>query len=185
MKKLEASTRRSDAHEPTGAGMWAVVALKALTASLLWAALVLLVLARKEEPSDFFSHFLRGLFRGNPPGIAIQLISSKAAFLSQQMVTRLAIATAVYAAVESVEAAGLAMHKVWAEWLTIIVTVSFLPLEVLELTKQPTALKAATLVINIAVAAYLAKRMLDKRRSKPRSRSRRRFDVGARSAAAA
>jgi len=164
--------------------MWAVVLLKALTAILLWAGLVLLVLARKEEPSDFFSNFVRGLFRGSPPGLAVQLISSKAEFLSQQMVTRLAFATAAYAAVESVEALGLAMRKVWAEWLTILVTISFLPFEVIELTKQPTAVKGATLIINIAVLIFLAKRMLDQRASHGRASAGGRSPARARRAVA-
>lgn len=156
-----------------GGGMWAVVVFKALTAILLWAACVLLLLARQEDPSDFFRHFLRGLFRGDPPRIAIQFIFNKAEFLSQQMVTRLALATAVYAALESVEAAGLAMRQVWAEWLTMVITFSFLPLEILELTKEPTLVKSVTLVINAAVLVYLAKRMVDKHHSGQTARLRR------------
>ena len=67
----------------------------------------------------------------------------------------LGVAIAAYAALEGVEAIGLWLGRRWAEYLTFVATVVFVPYEVYELTKSVTALKVLTLVINVAIVAYL------------------------------
>ncbi len=70
-------------------------------------------------------------------------------------------AIAAYAGLEGVEAVGLWFAKRWAEYLTFVATIVFLPYEVDELIKSVTALKLVALIINLAVAVYLlyAKRL--------------------------
>jgi uncharacterized membrane protein len=65
-----------------------------------------------------------------------------------------------YAAVFSVEGIGLLTRKVWAEWLTIIITTSFIPLEVYEIVHKSSAIKAAVLVANILIVIYLVARRI-------------------------
>ena len=67
----------------------------------------------------------------------------------------LGIAIAAYAVLEGVEAIGLWLGRRWAEYLTFVATVVFVPYEIYELTKSVTALKVLTLVINLAIVAYL------------------------------
>lgn len=71
------------------------------------------------------------------------------------------LALAGYAVLEGVEAVGLWRARRWAEYLTFLATILLLPLEVYEIGRKPTALKALTLVINLAIAVYLvvAKRL--------------------------
>jgi uncharacterized membrane protein (DUF2068 family) len=66
-----------------------------------------------------------------------------------------------YASIEGIEAVGLWYGKRWAEYLTLIVTASLLPVEVYELTQHATPFKILALIVNIAVVAYLlyAKRL--------------------------
>ncbi len=66
----------------------------------------------------------------------------------------------VYAALFAVEGVGLLSRKVWAEWLTIIITVSFIPLEIYEVIAKGSIIKAAVLVVNILIAIYLIARRL-------------------------
>jgi uncharacterized membrane protein (DUF2068 family) len=63
--------------------------------------------------------------------------------------------TLVYAALFATEGIGLILAKRWAEYMTLIVTVSFLPLEVYELVVHRSALKAVVVLINVVVALYL------------------------------
>jgi uncharacterized membrane protein (DUF2068 family) len=67
----------------------------------------------------------------------------------------------VYAVVEGVEAVGLWNAKRWAEYLTLIVTASLLPVEVYELSEHATPFKILAFIVNVAVVAYLlyAKRL--------------------------
>jgi uncharacterized membrane protein (DUF2068 family) len=72
-----------------------------------------------------------------------------------------AAAAAAYAVLEGAEAVGLWLGRRWAEYLTFVATVVFVPYEVYELTKGVTWLKLLALVINVVIVAYLlvAKRL--------------------------
>ncbi|MEY9838881.1 DUF2127 domain-containing protein [Streptacidiphilus sp. EB103A] len=72
-----------------------------------------------------------------------------------------AVALFVYAVIEIVEAFGLWAAKRWAEYLTVVATAAFLPLEIYELTDKVSWLKLVTLLINILAVVYLllAKRL--------------------------
>ncbi len=63
--------------------------------------------------------------------------------------------TFAYAALFLTEGTGLLFRKRWAQYFTIIVTTSFLPLEVYELARRISAAKVAVILINIAIVAYL------------------------------
>ena len=82
----------------------------------------------------------------------------------------LAPAMFAYAALFIVEGAGLWMGKVWAEYLTVIATASFLPFEIYEAMKHVTALRLTVLVINAAILVYLIFRIRGSR-ARPRLRS--------------
>jgi uncharacterized membrane protein (DUF2068 family) len=66
-----------------------------------------------------------------------------------------------YALLEGVEAVGLWLGKRWAEYLTFVATAVLLVPEIYELTGKVTVAKIITLLINLAVVAYLlyAKRL--------------------------
>ncbi|WP_330348350.1 DUF2127 domain-containing protein [Streptomyces sp. NBC_00582] len=60
-----------------------------------------------------------------------------------------------YALVELVEAVGLWYAKRWAEYLTVVATAAFLPLEIYELTEHISWLKIGTLVLNVLAVLYI------------------------------
>jgi uncharacterized membrane protein (DUF2068 family) len=72
------------------------------------------------------------------------------------------------------------MGKRWAEYLTLIVTASFLPLEVYELSERFSVLKVITFVINVAVVVYLlyAKRLFGLRGGAAAEEAARSADAG-------
>ena len=61
----------------------------------------------------------------------------------------------LYATVFLIEGIGLWRGKKWAEYLTIGVTASLLPVEVMALVHRVTLVRIATLVINTLVIVYL------------------------------
>jgi uncharacterized membrane protein (DUF2068 family) len=89
-------------------------------------------------------------------------------------------AIAAYAALEGTEAIGLWLGRRWAEYLTFVATVVFVPYEIYELTKSVTALKVLTLVINLAIVAYLlfSKRLFGLRGGGRAERAEHDADVG-------
>ncbi len=65
------------------------------------------------------------------------------------------VAIAAYAAINGVEAIGLWNARRWAEYLTLVEVAVLVPFEIHELTTRISVLKILTLVINLAVVAYL------------------------------
>ena len=61
----------------------------------------------------------------------------------------------VYAALLLTEGIGLLLRRRWAEYFTVIVTGSFVPIEVYELTRRLTWARLVLLVVNVAVVWYL------------------------------
>ncbi|WP_406203155.1 DUF2127 domain-containing protein [Kitasatospora sp. NBC_01560] len=61
----------------------------------------------------------------------------------------------VYAVIEIVEAYGLWLGRRWAEYLTVVATAAFLPLEVYELTEHVSAVKIGTLALNIVAVLWI------------------------------
>jgi uncharacterized membrane protein (DUF2068 family) len=61
----------------------------------------------------------------------------------------------LYAAVEWVEAVGLWKEKRWAEYLTVIATAGFIPLEVKELLHKVTFFRVFALITNLALLTWL------------------------------
>ncbi len=89
-------------------------------------------------------------------------------------------AITAYGVLEGVEAVGLWLGKRWAEYLTFVATIVFVPYEIYELTKTVTALKVVALVINLAIAVYLlfAKRLFGLHGGGKAERAEREADTG-------
>jgi uncharacterized membrane protein (DUF2068 family) len=69
-----------------------------------------------------------------------------------------------YSALLSTEGVGLLMEKVWAEYLTSIITTSFIPIEIFALTRHATLLRVGLLLANVLVVAYLVFRLGQRKR---------------------
>ena len=100
--------------------------------------------------------------------------------VSHSTLTTVGVALLVYAALEGLEAVGLWLQRRWAEYLTFIVTVSLLPLEVWELVHRLTPFKIVAFIVNVAIAVYLlsAKRLFGIRGGAAADEAARERDMG-------
>lgn len=91
-----------------------------------------------------------------------------------------ALVAALYALLEGLEAVGLWLMRRWAEYLTFVATIAFVPLEVYELTKTVSPFKVIALVVNLAIVVYLlfAKRLFGVRGGAEAERRERERDTG-------
>ena len=60
-----------------------------------------------------------------------------------------------YAGLQLVEGVGLWMLKRWGEYVAVVGTSAFIPLEVYELVERVTWVRVAAMVVNVAAVAYL------------------------------
>ena len=61
----------------------------------------------------------------------------------------------LYSSLRFVEAYGLWRSKAWAEYFAIISGGAYLPLEIMELARKPTFLKAGVFIVNAIIVLYL------------------------------
>ncbi len=85
----------------------------------------------------------------------VQNAIAKVTGLPPKRIEELAIAAFLYAALFITEGTGLWMDQVWAEWLTMVATISFIPFEAYEVIHKTTALRVAILGMNIVIVIYL------------------------------
>ena len=88
---------------------------------------------------------------------------STAAALTPNRVRDLIVGSFLYGGLFLTEGIGLWLLKRWAMWFTVIITGSFLPLEIYELTRHPSAGKIGLLAANLALVVYLIRRIRDGR----------------------
>lgn len=85
--------------------------------------------------------------------------------VSPRRLEQLGGATFIYAGLFLTEGIGLLLGRLWAEWLTVLVTGSFLPLEAYELLEHARWSRALLIAVNIGVLLYLVARLRADRRS--------------------
>jgi len=130
-----------------------------LVLSALAAAVFLFAGNKAALNADFtrILHDLQGGLGGPIAGSRHGIVHDLQRLFAVQLRSLYLVGTAIagYALLEGVEAIGLWQGRRWAEYLTFVATVVFVPYEIYELTKSVTSLKVLTLVINLAIVAYL------------------------------
>lgn len=93
--------------------------------------------------------------RFNPESRFVNFVLDRASLLDDPALRRIGLGAFCYAAIGIAEAVGLFLEKVWAEYLTLLITASFLPLEVIEILHRLTWARVALLAANVVVLIYL------------------------------
>ncbi len=93
--------------------------------------------------------------RFDPEGRLVSLVLEKVAGISPHRLRQISIGIFCYAAMDVIEGTGLVLEKWWAEYLTLIVTASFLPWELFEIVRHVTKAKIVIALLNLAVVIYL------------------------------
>jgi len=90
-----------------------------------------------------------------PGGRYVGRVLVEAAALTPTRIQDVGVGSLIYSALFYTEGIGLWMLKRWAEWMTIVITSSLVPVEVWEIFRRPNAAKVLVLVINLALVGYL------------------------------
>ena len=115
--------------------------------------------------ADQIELFARHL-RFDPESRLVNFILRKAPLINGRVLERISIVAYCYATVTLVEGIGLYLEKAWGEFLTLAITASFLPWEILEIFRRLTWFRVGLLTINILVFVYLLRLVLDRARNR-------------------
>ncbi len=100
----------------------------------------------------------------NPARHYPRIFIEAASHLNDSRLRSLAVLAFLYAAVRFIEAYGLWLMRVWAEWFAIIAGSLFLPVEVYEMFRRATWMRGIVLLTNLLIVAYLVNVRLSTRR---------------------
>jgi uncharacterized membrane protein (DUF2068 family) len=131
-----------------------IAAFKFVKAILLVVLAIALFRLRHPEASAQFGAWLSKL----PLATGHEFVSrgiDRLVDLSPQTIGVFSGIALVYAALYAIEGVGLWLNARWAQYLTVISTSLFVPVEIWELFRHFTQMKLLTLAINIAIVAYL------------------------------
>lgn len=126
---------------------------------LIGAGLLLLI---TRDPDTQVAHWLAALQIDTDNDLVHRLLS-RLDSISPVKFQRLSIGAFIYAGLLMTEGTGLLLRKRWAEFLTIFVTGSFLPFELLEVARHFTLAPLVLLIANGAIVWYLVRALRNKK----------------------
>lgn len=85
----------------------------------------------------------------------IRILLGKLGAMDPHSLNAISLVAIGYAVLLSAEGIGLWLEKRWAEYMTIIITVSLVPVELYEIWRHATVTRFVVLALNLAVVAYL------------------------------
>lgn len=93
--------------------------------------------------------------RFDPESRFTTLLLDKVDLIDAHRLKQIGVATFAYSGLALTEGIGLLLERTWAEYLTLFLTISFLPWELFELVRRPNWFRLGLLLINLAVLGYL------------------------------
>jgi uncharacterized membrane protein (DUF2068 family) len=138
--------------------------LKLVKGILLFASGIGLLKLLHKDVRDFVLQWINTL-HFDPDNRHIQSLLIKASFVNERQLKELSVGSFFYAALLITEGTGLLLVRRWAEYFSVVVTSSFIPLEIWELFRHFSAAKVLVIVVNVAIVVYLVIRLRSELRS--------------------
>jgi uncharacterized membrane protein (DUF2068 family) len=104
--------------------------------------------------AGLIGHWIEAL-RLDPGQHFLDAALARASHVRPEQIRKVGVGSFIYAALFMTEGLGLWMRKRWAEWLTVIITSSLVPIEIYEIHRHPSWAKVLVLGLNVAIVGYL------------------------------
>jgi uncharacterized membrane protein (DUF2068 family) len=128
-----------------------------LTMGLLLAVVATGILSLiHEDVADVVEHWV-SMLRFDPENRHIASLLEKLDLVEDRQLKQIGGLTFVYSALLLTEGVGLLMKKRWAEFLTVIATGSFIPMEIHEVIKRFGFGRLTILIINVGIVWFLVR----------------------------
>lgn len=137
-----------------GMGLRIIAVFKLLKAILLVAVGIGAINLLHKDVSQIATNWIAEI-RVDPDNRLVHRLIAKLGLMNDRRLEELSIGSFLYAAVFLIEGIGLWLRKRWAEYFTIIITCSLIPLELYEIAMRVTIIRIAMLLVNLAIVWYL------------------------------
>lgn len=104
---------------------------------------------------DMVTHWVVLDLHFDPESHFVGLLLTKTALIGPHQLRLISAAIFAYAALDLIEGTGLVLEKVWAEYVTLIISAAFLPWEIYELIRRVTWFKVGLALANVLMVLYL------------------------------
>lgn len=111
-----------------------------------------------QNVADALTHLVQSM-RADPDNRFIHKGLMKFGGLDDRKLEEISVGSFIYAALLLTEGTGLLLRKRWAEYFTVIITASLMPLEVYELIEKFTLTRIAVIALNAVIVWYLIVRL--------------------------
>jgi uncharacterized membrane protein (DUF2068 family) len=144
-------------------GFIAIAILKLVKGLLLFLVGIGALSLIHKDAVEVFTHWAR-VFQVDMHRKSIQRWLIELGLVKQRDLALIVTTTFIYSALLLTEGVGLLMEKVWAEYMTTFITATFIPIEVYELVRHMTVIRACVLATNVIIVAYLVMRLCQRKR---------------------
>ena len=108
------------------------------------------------DVSQTLAHWIT-LVRIDPDNRYIHSFLSWSLSIDDHKLREIGFGSFFYASFLLTEGVGLLLRKRWAEYLTVFITGSLIPLEIYALTRHANGVKVSLLVLNVMIVLYLVR----------------------------
>lgn len=145
---------RTQLSQPRHAGVFVIALFKLLKGALLLALAIGALRLLHHDVQEVAESWINTL-RIDPGNVYVAKMLGKLGLIDDHKLAQLSGLTAIYGALFLTEGVGLLCQKRWAEFLTVIATASFIPMEIYEIIKHLTPVRIALLAGNLIIVWYL------------------------------
>jgi uncharacterized membrane protein (DUF2068 family) len=128
--------------------------LKLVKASLLIVVAVGALRLMHQDAAAVLAEWI-GALRVDPQGTFVKFVLEHLGVVDDRLLTAISAASLFYAALLATEGVGLCLCLRWAEYMTVIITSSYLPWEIYLLSRRFSLLKTAVILLNVLIVWYL------------------------------
>jgi uncharacterized membrane protein (DUF2068 family) len=153
------------AHRRHHFGLALIAIFKLIKGILLLMAAIGLLRSIHTDLTAMVEHWIT-VFRMDPDSRYFHWLLQKVGKISPDQLRTVSAGSFFYSALLLTEGLGLWFERRWAEYLTVIATASFIPLELYELTKRVNNVRLVVLLINLVILLYLVRTLRRQRTPK-------------------
>ena len=158
---LDRSSSKPARRKKHDKGLWLIALFKLVKAALLLVVAIGALKLIHDDVAQTVAGWVAAI-RIDPENRFIHRLFVKLAQIDDRKLEAISAGSLFYATLLAVEGVGLWMEKRWAEYLTVIATASFIPLEIYEIVERLTVTRVLLLAFNIGVVIYLIKKLRER-----------------------